>query len=107
MRSPSSKFLVMFGAVATMVGCGPVDEAEQAGVEAQVADARNCGAEEISAEQQAQIESRFELLKAKQAMGGVVTAQGASIPVYVHVIRDSSGLGGVTTTQINNQITVL
>ncbi|MFY0577112.1 zinc metalloprotease [Cystobacter fuscus] len=32
---------------------------------------------------------------------------GASIPVYFHVIRDSSGNGGVTTTQINNQLTVL
>src|SRR5687768_1531431 len=29
------------------------------------------------------------------------------IPVYFHVIRSSSGAGGVTTTQISNQINVL
>jgi len=98
------KSVVTFCAVAAMVGCGPVDEAEQvAEVEAQ-AEGRNCGAEQIDVEQQARIEAQFEVLKAQQ---GAVVAQGASIPVYFHVIRDSSGNGGVTTTQINNQITIL
>ena len=98
------KSVVTFCAVAAMVGCGPVDEAEQvAEVEAQ-AEGRNCGAEQIDAEKQAQIEAQFEVLKAQQ---GAVVAQGASIPVYFHVIRDSSGNGGVTTTQINQQITIL
>ncbi|HEX8823739.1 MAG TPA: zinc metalloprotease [Archangium sp.] len=104
------KTVVTVGALAAMVGCGPVDEAEQVavdGVEAQVADPRNCGAEEFTEEQVAQIEARFEALQAKQAMGGTVNAMGASIPVYFHVIRTSAGAGGVTTTQINNQITVL
>ncbi|HLM43438.1 MAG TPA: zinc metalloprotease, partial [Myxococcaceae bacterium] len=72
-------------------------------VEAQ-AEGRNCGAEHIDVEQQARIEAQFEVLKAKQDS---VVAQAVSIPVYFHVIRDSSGLGGVTTTQINNQITIL
>jgi hypothetical protein len=102
------KSVVTFGAVVAMVGCGPVDEAEQAaGVEAQVVDARECGAEQIDAEQQARIEAEFEVLNAKRAMGGVVNAQAVSIPVYFHVIRSSSGAGGVTTTQINNQISIL
>jgi hypothetical protein len=104
------KTVVAVGAVAAMVGCGPVDEAEQVaaeGVEAQVADPRNCGAESFSDEQVAELEARFEALQAKQAMGGTVRAMGASIPVYFHVIRSSSGAGGVTTTQINDQITVL
>ena len=101
------KTVLAFGAIAAMTGCGPVDEAEQMGVEAQVADARNCGAEELDAEQVALIEARYEALKARQAMGGDVQAMAVSIPVYFHVIRDSSGLGGVTTTQINNQMTVL
>jgi hypothetical protein len=103
-----AKSVVTFGAVAAMVGCGPVDEAEQVaeGVEAQVSDPRNCGVE-IDVEQQAEMEARFEAALAKQAMGGTVHAMGASIPVYFHVIRSSSGAGGVTTTQINNQITVL
>jgi hypothetical protein len=98
------KSVVTFCAVAAMVGCGPVDEAEQvAEVEAQ-AEGRNCGAEHIDVEQQARIEAQFEVLKAQQ---GSVVAQAVSIPVYFHVIRDSSGLGGVTTTQINQQITIL
>jgi hypothetical protein len=101
------KAVVTVGAIAAMTGCGPVDDAEQAVQEQQVADPRNCGAEELDAEQVAQIEARFERLKAEQALKGEVNAQAISIPVYFHVIRDSSGLGGVTTTQINNQITVL
>ncbi|WP_375768175.1 zinc metalloprotease [Archangium gephyra] len=104
------KSILVFGAVAAMTGCGPVDEAEQVaaeGVEAQVADPRNCGAESFDEEQVAQIESRFEMLKARQAMGGDVHAMAVSIPVYFHIIKSSAGGGGVTTTQINNQITVL
>jgi hypothetical protein len=100
------KTVLAFGAIAAMTGCGPVDEAAQLDAQG-VADPRNCGAEEFDAEQVAQIESRFEALQARQAMGGDVHAMAASIPVYFHVIRDSFGSGGVTTTQINSQITVL
>jgi hypothetical protein len=102
------KSVVMFGAVAAMVGCGPVDEAEQVaeGTEAQVADPRNCGVE-VDAEQQAEMEARFEAEQVKQAMGGTVNAMGASIPVYFHIIKSSAGAGGVTSTQINQQITIL
>ncbi|HZI04948.1 MAG TPA: hypothetical protein VEZ71_13045, partial [Archangium sp.] len=84
------KTVLAFGAIAAMTGCGPVDEAEQMGVEAQVADGRNCGAEEFDAEQVATIEARFELEKARRAMGGDVQAMAVSIPVYVHVIRTST-----------------
>jgi hypothetical protein len=104
------KSVVAVGAVAAMVGCGPVDEAELAaeGADAQgVADARICGSEEFTSEQVAEIEARFEAVRARKAMAGEVNAMAVSIPVYFHVIRDSSGLGGVTTTQINNQMTVL
>jgi hypothetical protein len=72
-----------------------------------VVDVRGCGMEELSAEQVAELEARFEVLKARKAMAGDVQAQAVSIPVYFHVIRDSNGLGGVTTTQINQQITIL
>ena len=99
------KTVLALGAIAAMTGCGPVDEAEQ--VEAQVVDGRNCGAEQFDAEQVAQIEARFEELKARKAMGGDVHAMAVSVPVYFHVIRSSSGAGGVTTTQINDQITMM
>jgi hypothetical protein len=36
-----------------------------------------------------------------------VHAMATSIPVYVHIIKSGTGAGGVTTTQINNQISVL
>ncbi len=101
------KAVVTVGAIAAMTGCGPVDETEQVVQEQQVADPRNCGVEDLDAEQVAQIEARFERLKAEQALRGEVNAQAVSIPVYFHVIRDSYGNGGVTTTQINNQISVL
>jgi hypothetical protein len=107
MRSIFSKSVVALSAVAAMVGCGPVDEAEQLAEAEAVQDARNCGAQEFAAEEVAEIEARYEAARARQAMGGQVHAMAVSIPVYFHVIRDSSGLGGVTTTQINNQITVL
>ena len=73
------KAVVTFGAVAAMVGCGPVDEAEQVaeGTEAQVADPRNCGVE-VDVEQQAEMEARFELEQVKQAMGGTVNAMARS-----------------------------
>jgi hypothetical protein len=102
------KTVLAFGAIAAMTGCGPAEEMEQ--VEAQqVTDGRTCANADFTAEEVAKIESNFEILKAQQsmAMGGQVHQMATSIPVYVHIIRDSSGLGGVTSTQINNQISVL
>jgi hypothetical protein len=103
------KTVVAVGALAAMASCGPVDEAELAqGADAQgVSDARNCGSQEFTSEEVASIEARFESIRARREMSGEVHAFGASIPVYFHVIRSSSGAGGVTTTQINNQISVL
>jgi hypothetical protein len=100
------KAVVTVGAIAAMTGCGPVDEAEQVAQE-QVTDSRNCGAEQFDAEQVAQIESRFERLKAEAALRGDVQAQAVTVPVYFHVIRSSSGAGGVTTTQIDNQMKMM
>ncbi|MFL5344471.1 MAG: zinc metalloprotease [Hyalangium sp.] len=105
------KTVVALSAVAAMAGCGPVDEAEQqvsGNTDAQaVTDPRICGSQEFTADEVAQIEARFEAVRARHEMSGEVHAMAVSIPVYVHVIRDSAGGGGVTTTQINNQITVL
>jgi hypothetical protein len=101
------KTVLALGAMAAMTGCGPVDEAEQQAEAQAVEDGRNCRTEELTAEQVAEVEARFETQRAKQALGGVVTAQAVSIPVYFHVIRSSSGAGGVTTTQINAQISEL
>ncbi len=101
------KTVVALGAMAAMTGCGPVDEMELPDTQEAVVDARACATEQLSAEQVAEVEARYELLKAKQSLGGQVHAQAVSIPVYFHVIRDSNGLGGVTTTQINDQISMM
>jgi hypothetical protein len=101
------KTAVVLGAMAAMTGCGPVDENELVDTQASVTDARNCGSQEFSTEEVAQIEARFEAAKARKSMERDVNAFAVSIPVYFHVIRDSNGNGGVTTTQINNQISIL
>jgi len=100
------KTVLALGAMAAMTGCGPVDEAEQQ-VEAQAVEGRNCRTEEFTAEQVAQLEAQFEVDRARRALAGEVDAQAVSVPVYFHVIRSSSGAGGVTTTQINAQISEL
>ncbi|WNG50871.1 zinc metalloprotease [Archangium minus] len=110
MRTIFGKTVVAFGALAAMTGCGPIDEAERSSdmVDAEaVADPRNCGNPDFEPEEVARIEAHFEAEQVKKAMAGQVHAMAVSIPVYFHVIRDSNGNGGVTTTQINNQITVL
>jgi hypothetical protein len=113
MQNPAAKFkkaVVAFSVVAAAAGCGPMDDGTEVATEApaqQVQDLRACGNPDFAADEVAQIEARYEALRAKQALGGEVHAMAASIPVYVHVIRTSSGTGGVTSTQISQQITIL
>jgi hypothetical protein len=112
MRNLFGKTAVTLGAVLAMAGCGPVDETDttdvalEGEVEAQ-AGIRRCGNADLDPELVALIEARNEALSARNAINGQAVQAMATIPVYVHVIRDSTGAGGVTTTQINNQITVL
>ena len=66
---------------------------------------------EVSVAEQKAIEARTaQLLKAKAARGIAVpkgALSAASVPVYVHVMRDAAGVGDVTDSQIAQQITVL
>jgi len=101
------KTVVTLGAIAAMTGCGPVDENELVDTQEQVVDGRHCASQEFTAEEVAQIEARYEAAKARHDMAGEVNAFAVSIPVYFHVIRDSNGVGGVSTTQINEQINIL
>jgi hypothetical protein len=112
MRSPAAKFgkaVVTFGAIVAMASCGPVDSEEMQAELAQqeVDDIRKCGNPDLDPEVVAQIEAHFESVRARRELAGEVNATAVSIPVWFHVIRDSTGAGGVTTTQINNQMTVL
>jgi hypothetical protein len=66
---------------------------------------------DVSAAEQKAIEARTaQLLKAKAARGisvpkGALAA--ATVPVYIHVMRDAAGNGDVTDSQITQQIAVL
>ncbi|WP_328996718.1 zinc metalloprotease [Kribbella sp. NBC_01245] len=66
---------------------------------------------EVSAAEMAKIDARTaSIVKAKQARGLAPTngrLAAATVPVYVHVMRSSSGAGDVTNTQISQQIAVL
>ena len=60
---------------------------------------------DISAAEQKAIEAQTaKLLKAKTARS---VAASVNVPVYIHVMRDASGNGDVTSTQITQQIDVL
>jgi hypothetical protein len=65
----------------------------------------------VSAAEQAQIEARTaKLLAAKRAQGKAVpkgALAAATVPVYVHVMRDAAGNGDVTDQQISQQLAVL
>jgi len=101
------KTVVALSALAAVTGCGPVDETELPDTQEMVADSRKCASQEFTAEEVAAIESRFAAEQARKSLAGEVQQMAVSIPVYFHVIRDSNGLGGVTTTQINAQISEL
>ncbi|MFG1627249.1 zinc metalloprotease [Kribbella sp. NPDC049227] len=66
---------------------------------------------DLSAAEQQSIEARTaQILKAKAARGltpQAGTLAAASVPVYIHVMRSSTGAGDVTATQINQQIAEL
>ncbi|MDX2064107.1 MAG: zinc metalloprotease [Fimbriimonadaceae bacterium] len=89
-----------------LVGCGgtnaPTDSAVRLDPKAIVPaeDHTKCGTKDLNEIEQAQVE-------AKLATIGRVKFAPVNIPVYWHTIRSSTGAGGVTTTQINNQIAVL
>lgn len=66
---------------------------------------------DITATEQARIEASFQKQLAAKTKAAKPTAgrlaAGASIPVYVHVMRDANGAGDVTDSQITQQIQVL
>jgi hypothetical protein len=66
---------------------------------------------ELSAAEQKSIDARTaELLKAKRARGlapAAGTLASANVPVYIHVMRSSTGAGDVTASQITQQIAEL
>ena len=74
-----------------------VDEAQTA------TSGRGCGTPDLDVATRDAIESDL----ARYAFAPRPFTVGTVIPTYVHVIRDSSGNGGPTTQQMNNQLAVL
>ncbi|MFY0577113.1 hypothetical protein ACN28S_24850 [Cystobacter fuscus] len=73
MRSIFGKTMLAVGAIAAVSGCGPSEELEQGAGAADtraVSDPRTCGNDNLTDEQVAEMEARFEVAKARQAMGG-------------------------------------
>lgn len=63
---------------------------------------------ELSAAQQRDIEQDFsQRLKSRGISRHAAAAASATVPVYVHVMRDAAGNGDVTASQISQQIAVL
>ncbi|MEU4194187.1 zinc metalloprotease [Kribbella sp. NPDC026611] len=63
---------------------------------------------DISVAEQKAIEARTaQLLKARGAAATRTKLASVSVPVYIHVMRSSTGAGDVTDTQISQQIAVL
>ncbi len=106
--SMSGRFAVVLGSLFALGGCTGAEQQkpaeEQQPAAQQSTEQRGCATPAPSLAEQKAVD---EALMGRQAMGGDVHAMAVSIPVYFHVIRDSSGNGGVTTTQINNQLTIL
>ncbi|MCK6683224.1 MAG: zinc metalloprotease [Thermoanaerobaculia bacterium] len=66
---------------------------------------RRCTTEDLDEETLERIEAEIESEMTYQRWEAAPMA--VTIPVYIHVIRNSAGSGGPTATQINNQMTVL
>lgn len=58
-------------------------------------------------EEQRAIDADFHFRKSVLGAAAEASVTGGTINVYVHVIRTSTGTGGPTSTQMNNQINVL
>jgi hypothetical protein len=71
---------------------------------------RRCGVKPVDEEKAAAIDKEVaNWMAARQAAGESLMVTGGQVSVYVHVINRGSGIsnGDVTTTMINNQISVL
>ncbi len=100
--SMGSKFAVVVGSVLALAGCSDVEQAP-AEETTQQTSVRGCATHDLSETEQQAVEA---------ALAGQVKAQARSngsvtIKVYWHTITNTSGAGALSSTQINNQISVL
>jgi hypothetical protein len=105
MFSKSEKFAVVVGAVLALAGCKSEELTMEEPTQQRTADARGCATEQLSVEQQAEVE---------QAIAGRVSAMArangsVNIPVYWHVINNGTSLanGNLPQTQIDSSLSVL
>ncbi|AKJ07683.1 pregnancy-associated plasma protein-A [Archangium gephyra] len=106
--SMSGRFAVVVGAVLALGGCTGAEQKpaeEQPPAAQQSTPQHGCATPTPSVQEQEAVEDTL-----RTALAGRVEAQAltpVTITVYAHVIRDSNGLGGVTSVQVSNQLNVL
>ncbi len=93
---------------AASVSSACIDRATSGGASAARGGHSGLDHREISVAEQRAIERRTERrLEARGVSAKKKKAVAATVPVYVHVMRDSAGNGDVTNQQINDQVAVL
>jgi hypothetical protein len=108
-----TKFLVVMLGSAALFGCDPTDdttsnEPESAGEQSPGSSdefRRGCATADLPDAERADVEAA--LAAYADAHKGESAAAAVTIPVYVHVIRNSSGGGDVSDSRIAQQIAVL
>lgn len=66
-----------------------------------------CGVVDPSPFERDQVEQKLREFRSSGRTSLIATAVARNIPVYVHNIQTAAGAGGITSTQISNQISVL
>jgi hypothetical protein len=91
------------------LGACAVDDSGALVPEDEVPDgALRCATEDLSPDEQAAVDADVTAyLKQRSSLNALTCPVEVTVPVYVHVIRSSTGAGNVTDTQIANQIATL
>ncbi len=66
-----------------------------------------CGVIDPSPFERDEVDRRLREFRSSDRASLIATAVNRNIPVFVHIIQTAAGAGGISSTQINNQISVL
>src|SRR5689334_14813576 len=110
-----SRYLILVPAVVALAACGP--EATDPAADDAAADAYNaelnahpglCGTPHPMTAEATAVQTALEQFKASGGGSGQTRPAGSiTVNVYFHVITNTSGQGAVSSTVLNNQISVL
>ena len=100
--------IAVVGSLTFLAGCGEAPDTDSTSTEQSAELHRGCATPTPTAEEQAAIQSRFEL-DAAGKVHAMRTAGSVTIPVYFHVINNGTSIssGNIPDSQITAQINVL